>query len=269
MKILFYCSLKINKNPINDFEKYDKFYEILGKHYPETELVHADRSETSRYRAVLSFLKPYALKGKKLLDIGCNDGVYTIPYCELGGNAIGMDISESLIKKARKKAKNLDVQFLKNDIQQSIELEKNSFDIILFSEVFEHLIDKDKAILNIIQALKSNGILILTTPTPVFEIESKFNIKRIFNTIFTNKFEKKQILDTSNSRIAEYDLKGFSYIHNAYYPRGLKKYLESFNFKILKHYTIDFKYDKIEFMFRKLPWVKLLGRFNIIIAQKK
>jgi len=228
MKNLFNCSLKINKNPTNDFEKFDEFYELLGKHYPETELVHSERLETSRYHAILSILKPYALKGKKLLDIGCNDGVYTIPYCELGGNAIGIDISKSLIEKARKNAKNLNVQFLKNDIQQSIELEKNSFDIILFSEVFEHLIDKDKAIFNILKVLKSDGILILTTPTPVFEIESKFSIKRIFNTLFTNKFEKKQILDTSNSRIAEYDIKGFSYIHNAYYPRGLKKLSKKF-----------------------------------------
>jgi len=81
--------------------------------------------------------------------------------------------------------------------------------------------------------------------------------------------KKKQILNTSNTRHAEYDIKGFSYIHNAYYPRGLKKYLESFNFKILKQYTINFKYDKIEFTFRKLPLIKLLGGINFIIAQKK
>jgi len=165
--------------------------------------------------------------------------------------------------------KNLDVQFLKNDIQQTIELEKNSFDIALFSEVFEHLIDKDKAMLNIIQVLKPNGILILTTPTPAFEIESKLSIKRIFNTICTNKLEKKQILNTSDSRFVEYGIRGFPYIHNAYYPRGLGKYLESFNFKILKQYTIRFKYDKIESIFRKLPLIKLLGGINIIIAQKK
>jgi len=74
--------LKTNKNPTNDFEKYDEFYELLGKNYPETELAHANRSDTSRYYEILSVLKPYAHQGKKLLDVGCNDGVYTIPYCE-------------------------------------------------------------------------------------------------------------------------------------------------------------------------------------------
>jgi len=108
--------LNTNKNPTNDFEKYDEFYELLGKNYPETELAHVNRSGTSRYYEVLSILKPYARQGKKLLDVGCNDGVYTIPYCESGGKAVGVGISESLVKKAQKKVKNLDVQFLKNDI---------------------------------------------------------------------------------------------------------------------------------------------------------
>src|SRR5579863_7108194 len=68
---------------------YEAFYEQLGNQYPETEFVHTDRRIGSRYWTVLNELKLFASAGRKLVDIGCNDGVYTFPYCEAGGNAIG------------------------------------------------------------------------------------------------------------------------------------------------------------------------------------
>ena len=86
------------RDAVSDTQSYVEFYNELGEKYPETKIVH---SEKMRYNVILHELKRFALKEKSLLDIGCNDGVYTIPYCKMGGggSAHGIDIYKSLILK--------------------------------------------------------------------------------------------------------------------------------------------------------------------------
>jgi len=90
-----------SKSVMDTPEGYREFYDRLGHEYEETATVYASRLGRVRYRTVLRELAPFARSRARLLDIGCNDGVYTVPYCEMGGRAHGIDISTALVEKAR------------------------------------------------------------------------------------------------------------------------------------------------------------------------
>src|SRR5207245_310728 len=104
-----------------DSEAYEDFYEELGQKYPETFHVHRTREIGTRNWTVISEIVSFARQGLRLIDIGCNDGVYTIPYVQLGGTALGVDISQSLVKKANKTVEALGVSSRCKFIRANIE----------------------------------------------------------------------------------------------------------------------------------------------------
>jgi 2-polyprenyl-3-methyl-5-hydroxy-6-metoxy-1,4-benzoquinol methylase len=147
----------------------------LDREYPESLIVHGIKDKTSRYTAVIGEIEPFAMKGRSLLDVGCNDSVYTIPYALMDGKAHGIDVSKSLTDGATQKSEALQlskVTFEVADIEDFVCSEK--YDVVLMSEVIEHLINPDKALLNIEKCLRNVGVFILTAPTPLFEIEQLF-----------------------------------------------------------------------------------------------
>jgi cyclopropane fatty-acyl-phospholipid synthase-like methyltransferase len=58
-------------------------------------------------------------KPKTLLDIGCGTGSHTIPFAKLGHNIAGIDISPSMIEKAKEKAekKGVNAKFYVQDMR--------------------------------------------------------------------------------------------------------------------------------------------------------
>ena len=250
-------------------ERYRDFYEELGDKYPETELMlrHADRSH--RYWTVLEELRPFAERNLKLLDLGCNDGVYSIPYAKYGGIVRGVDISQSLADKASKKAAEAGLAGRCSFISGNIETLKlgDSFDVILLSEVLEHLLNPDDAIQTIASHLRTGGTLLLTTPTPLFENLRRFDVGYILTVLRGKKLLEEQMIDSGKNETAQYGIKPRAYRHDGYYPKALVRYVESFGFGHSKFYTIAF-HARVRRIFseqraRRLPVVKLFGRTNI------
>lgn len=268
--------LDITKNS----KAYLEFYEKVGKYYPETLLIHNNQSnKTSRFQTVLRELKPFAQKKKMLLDVGCNDGVYTIPYVKLGAYACGLDISESLIIKARKRAKmNLsnihDISFEIGDIQTELEI-YSTYDVILMSEVIEHVNNPKKAIQNAYHLLKQDGHFILTCPTPLHEIFKKIDKTKKFHEYFQNmlsyKLYEMNVINSNDNNLSNYGIKDYLYRHDGYYPLGLKFFIESFGFKCKKLYTIGFRIplEFFELFVRRIPFLNLFGITNVQIFVKE
>jgi 2-polyprenyl-3-methyl-5-hydroxy-6-metoxy-1,4-benzoquinol methylase len=103
-------------------------------------------------------------KGKKILDIGCGDGVYEK---QLDGNLkkdnffVGIDISETQLSRAKTI---FNETHLVNFENNRIPLNDGEFDYIICSEVLEHLFYPDRVISEIKRLLKPGGIFFLTTP---------------------------------------------------------------------------------------------------------
>lgn len=109
----------------------------------------------------LTELLPKNMKDIKILDVGCSTGYFGSKLKMRGAKVFGIDISRTAIKVASQildQAKVIDIN------SKKIPCPKNTFDIIIASEIIEHLINSDHALKEFYRVLKSDGILIISTP---------------------------------------------------------------------------------------------------------
>ena len=264
--------------------EYLAFYESLGRFYPETSLVHSYRGITSRYLAVIRALKPFAEQGSLLLDAGCNDGVYMIPYCRMGGAALGIDIASTLLARARELSIGLPTAaYLRADICNWSA--RPIFDLVLMADILEHVSQPDQALTNARTLLKPGGHLLISTPTPLMEIKKSESLarrlfpldRRYVRDLLSRKLSESQFIETSKTILRGYLPRTYSYRHDAFYPTGLSDYVEGFGFECVRLSTIravqrlpgvfwrctepSFKF--LEIARRKLPFLSMLGETTI------
>ncbi|KAF4690084.1 Hexaprenyldihydroxybenzoate methyltransferase, mitochondrial [Perkinsus olseni] len=100
----------------------------------------------------------------RYLDVGCGGGLLTEEMASTYGyNITGIDISEASLQQARQHINNLsNLSFEKGTIY-SIPFPDNSFDGVIVSDVFEHLLDLRKAATEVYRVLKPGGVLVFDT----------------------------------------------------------------------------------------------------------
>nr|WP_302578620.1 class I SAM-dependent methyltransferase [Methanobrevibacter arboriphilus] len=97
----------------------------------------------------------------KLLDIGCNDGIFTkILSDKIGYTPYGVDFLEDLIVNAR----NNGVLAKKANIDSGIPFDNSFFDLIVSNQVIEHVMETDNFFKEIYRLLKPNGYAIISCP---------------------------------------------------------------------------------------------------------
>lgn len=128
------------------------------------------------YHPFLSALFP-DLKNKKILDIGCGKGMvgYLIRTQRdlTNSTLIGMDISESFLSFTKKH--NIYDKLIKGNITKKLPFKKNSIDIVICSEVIEHMNKEtgEKLLNEINRIIAKDGRVIITTPNVWLEMPSK------------------------------------------------------------------------------------------------
>lgn len=118
--------------------------------------------EAHRYYQIIDFMKKYGPKNPSILDLGCGDGVLRERMEGFDFDTFkGIDFSTVSIAKA--KAKNL----LKSefDAQDIIHFKpEQSYDIIVFNEVFYYIPDSEKnRVLTLISNHLNQGGIIITS----------------------------------------------------------------------------------------------------------
>lgn len=106
------------------------------------------------------------VKNKKILDIGCWTGDIIHPFVKKN-TCFGTDISDNALKAANDRGI---MTYKLNFEEDDFPFDKGFFDIILCSEVLEHLIDQDTLLKKIYQILKKDGLFICSVPninTPI------------------------------------------------------------------------------------------------------
>lgn len=159
------------------------------------------------------YLKIYRLAGllegkeknRKLLEIGCGDGVHSCHLAKLGFQVTAIDVSEESIKKAQKRAKKIKakVKFVLADFNQA-KLPSGFFDIVVFINSLHHfyfsglkeVVDKAKRI------LKKGGRMFIIEPN---HLHSYTNLSYLIPRFFSQhlKFVKINYLEqviTTNER---------------------------------------------------------------------
>lgn len=98
----------------------------------------------------------------KLLDTGCGDGSITQSFIDLHTNIElhGIDIADQSLKKAAQAG----IHTKCCDVTEKFPFKDETFDIVFSGEIIEHIADPRTYILEINRILKSNGLLVITTP---------------------------------------------------------------------------------------------------------
>ena len=101
----------------------------------------------------------YQIKDKKILEIGCNDGVLLEPLKRLGADVEGVDPAKNIVKVARDKGLKVYNDYF-NDKTFGDDDFKSKYDIVISNNTFAHIIDIQSVIKGINKVLKPEGIFI-------------------------------------------------------------------------------------------------------------
>lgn len=146
------------------WNSYGKGYLEILKEQPSKGIIQPQKIH--KYKRVLEKLSPVAGE-KKILDLGCGKGDFSIILSKLGARVIGLDIGSDLIELAKELAKinNEDCQFIVGDVCQ-LPFHNKEFDFVVGNGILHHLPEagvKD-ALKETHRVLKNGGIAFFNEP---------------------------------------------------------------------------------------------------------
>jgi 2-polyprenyl-3-methyl-5-hydroxy-6-metoxy-1,4-benzoquinol methylase len=104
-------------------------------------------------------LRRFPPEGKRVLDFGCMDGVFTLRLQQLGGKAFGYDLSGLAIAQAEKfRGRATQPAF------STVAPGPGQFDLVYCNEVLEHVTDDTAFVGELMEFLAPDGLLVGTTP---------------------------------------------------------------------------------------------------------
>jgi 2-polyprenyl-3-methyl-5-hydroxy-6-metoxy-1,4-benzoquinol methylase len=139
---------------------YDFYWETLQKSH--------DKHPGNRYRyqSILKFVASKVPVGATLLDIGCGSGelLQRIKTLRPDLRLTGSDISQNAVSLASRRAVGdcFVADFSIGEVDPEM---REKFDVIVLSEVIEHVENDAKLVRGVAKLLKPNGILYLSTQT--------------------------------------------------------------------------------------------------------
>ena len=154
------------------------------------------------------FAKDY-LVGKDVIDCACGSGESSAIFAAAGARSVvGIDLDEQSINSARHKYLNDNLSFVKNN-NADLPVPDASCDVVVSLETIEHISDDSHFVDEIGRVLRSNGLLICSTPNrlitnPRAAITDKpwnqFHVREYSYDDFLKLFENKYLLVISNGQ---------------------------------------------------------------------
>ena len=159
----------------------------------------------------------------RILDYGSHTGIMGVLLSNLGFNVECCDLKEVIDKyEVNYSSNEIQHEFIRGD--ESLPYEDEYFDLVIFTEILEHLHESPIEKLNDIKRIiKPNGYLLLTTPN-VMNLENK--VKFFFN---INIYQ---------------DI--YRYCYNPRYSLHYREYTKKDLTKLLKEFL---KFDKLKFQY--------------------
>jgi ubiquinone/menaquinone biosynthesis C-methylase UbiE len=140
------------------------------------------------------------IKGKTILDIASGEGYGTNILSNYAKFATGVDIDNQTIELAKNKYKKSNLEY-KVGSAFEIPMNDNSVDVVISFETIEHHDKHDEMLKEIKRVLKTDGILIMSSPdkknyTDIPNIINKFHVKELYFDEFKSLI-KRHFLNSS------------------------------------------------------------------------
>src|SRR5690606_10046182 len=120
-------------------------------------------ADIKRLDFIIKQIHDFAGSAARVLDVGCGNGVISRSLGKEGFEVYGIDISDKAIEKAKQLNTYPNVHFEVKSAEQLV-AEGKTYDVIICSEVLEHLHDPSKLLNVLHQSLTDKSILIVTVP---------------------------------------------------------------------------------------------------------
>jgi ubiquinone biosynthesis O-methyltransferase len=102
------------------------------------------------------------LHGKRLLDLGCGDGTYSIAASKKGARVTGLDISESMLAAAKQRAMAMGVSVeWSRASAEAIPCVSDTFDIVLAVTILCFVREPEQVIREVHRALRPGGAFVI------------------------------------------------------------------------------------------------------------
>ena len=105
-----------------------------------------------------ALLRRYPPEGKRVLDFGCMDGIFTLRLQQLGGEAVGYDISPAAIAQAKRFRGSA-----ARPVFTTVPPGPGQFDRIYCNEILEHVADDVGLVGELVGYLAQSGSVVGTT----------------------------------------------------------------------------------------------------------
>ncbi len=188
---------------------------IYKKHHLENRprnfsILEADRGQ---------LLKNIIGAGKKVLDIGCRDGVLTRHFRE-GNTILGVDIDNSALDKA---FKDLGIKTKYVDLNgEWSELTNETFDVVVAGEVLEHLYFPEKIVRQAVNHLiKDESSLFVGSVPNAFSLKNRLRYLKgskkftpLSDPTHINHFTHKELCDLFNKYFDHVEILGLGRYKN-------------------------------------------------------
>jgi 2-polyprenyl-3-methyl-5-hydroxy-6-metoxy-1,4-benzoquinol methylase len=139
-------------------EEYDRQYQVWVERQGARAL-DLDWRVTHLRWWLRALLRRYPPEGKRVLDFGCMDGIFTLRLQQLGGEAVGYDISPAAIAQAKRFR-----GAAARPVFTTVPPGPGQFDRIYCNESLEHVADDVGLVGELVGYLAQSGSVVGTTP---------------------------------------------------------------------------------------------------------
>lgn len=218
---------------------------------------------TRRMEIVLQMLA-HALQQKqeqgnalRILEIGCGAGLLCFELAHSAKIVVGIDISHFVLDFANRVKDYLhcDNVFFQQGDAEHLAFDHDTFDVVLCSEVLEHLIEPQRALTEMRRILKKNGTLILTTPCALSLSDLCMNLVRLIRPSIESEkdvhFDKKTYLALQRQG-KQHNTETFLRVHTRFHYKKLLTMIQHTGFDMQQavgavfafppHYQVFYRY---------------------------
>ena len=244
------CGL-IYVNPRMDQDSYNKFYDLeyrrlyLGSLKPSE---YYFERQYKRGKTIFNFINDInpkeSLKGKNILEVGCSAGGILLFFKNMGCHVFGVDLDTGYL--------NYGVEnYGMNLINGSLKDVPNDFkpDIIIYSHVFEHILDVNKELDLLKKKCTANTIVYIEVPG-IKNVHNAYNMDLLqyFQNAHTFHFSLTSLTNLLNKNNFTL-IKGDEFIRSAFALEIKTNYLQPQNdYKSVMNYIL--KIEKYRFLNR-------------------